>query len=177
MAASPQRPRAPLEPELGPPPREAGPDREGLREILAAAAFAAAGLTATAVFLSADDRPSWLTAVFVIFALLGVYLAVRFIGVWRNRLYLVREGVVASGVVIEKNPEPKGRSYYVVWYTANDEQWSVEGSGMHTVADVGDAVTVLCDPADPGRSVIYRLMRCKVREPLAAGPASPAPEN
>ena len=127
------------ESELAAPPRDAGPDRDGLREIAVAAALGVAGLAAAWAFAAAEERPAWLWGVFAIFAALGVYLAYRFAGVWKTRLRLVREGVAADGVVIRKTPEPKGQSHYVVWYTAADQQWSVEGSGVHSLADVGDA--------------------------------------
>lgn len=163
--------------ELPPPPREVELDRDGLREVLFAGLLALAGLAATIVFAAAEERPAWLWGVYAIFAALGLYLGFRFAGVWSSRLQLVREGVALSGVVIEKFPEPKGRSHYVVWYTVDDQQWSVEGSGPHTVAAVGDALTVLHEPGDPSRSVLYRLVRCKVREPIAEGPAAPAAQG
>ena len=165
------------EPELSPPPRALELDREGAREVASAAALTAAGLAATIVFFSAAQRPAWLWAIFAIFAALGLYLAFRFAGVWTSRLTLVREGVAVNGVVIEKVPEPKGRSRFVVWYTVDDQQWSVEGSGMHVLADVGDAVTVLHEPGNPSRSIIYRLVRCKARDSIANGPAAPAAQR
>ncbi len=153
-----------------PPPRRVRLDRAGVRQLAVTLAVAAIGAAVIGAFFSAAARSRWLDGLFVMFAAVGALWIYRMAVVWISRFHLVRQGRIELGVVIEKVPLSRRRSRYVAWYSADEKQWSVEGLGAETAAEVVDAVTVLRLPGDPSQSLIYRPATRPVKAPEGAAP-------
>ncbi len=99
---------------------------------------------------------------------------------------LVREGVATEGAIVRK--EGRRRAWAVQFayraprYGADaaggapaaDKEWQVRmrvGWPDYEAAQVGDAVTVLYDPRQPSRSLIYQFADYEAVEPPAEAPA------
>lgn len=98
---------------------------------------------------------------FVGFLGLGVYLTVRLLEVWHKRTLLVREGRAMTAVVVEISEPRDGKCRFLGWYEAGDRQWSLEWSGREGSAEIGDAVTALYLPAEPGCAIHYATSGCE----------------
>lgn len=155
-----------------PAPRPVRLSAEGRRELAVTAATATAGAATASLFLSTPHRPLWLDALFIAFAVVGAAWVYRIAVVWISRFQLVRGGAPAWGVVVAREPSAKGVRF-VVWYSAAGREWSVEGPGEASAAEIGDAMTVLHLAEAPEQSLIYRFARFRAAAPpeLADAPA------
>lgn len=111
--------------------------------------------------------------VFASLVLLGGSTAI-WIGPLRQR-HLVRNGIAVHGTVTAKlkDKDGRGNSRYWVWYSYMapgsqnapiEKRMQITGEGFNYIKE-GDDVTVLCDPHDPRRSIIYRFCKYKALKP------------
>jgi len=108
--------------------------------------------------------PGAMMPLFVGFLGLGAYLVVRLLEAWNERTLLVRDGRPVAAIVVSVSGQSNGKARFVGWYQAGDRQWSVEWTDRADSAEVGDTVTALYMPGDPGRVVAYRAAGCKAVE-------------
>lgn len=163
-----------VEPELRQaPPRPVRLTASGRRELLypALAIVALLGLCAWAYF--SRRAPGAMMPLFVGFCCLGLYLLARLLEALHERTLLIREGRATSAVVIEASELRNDRCSYVGWYEVEGKQWAARWTDRADAAEIGDAVTTLYLPDDPGRALIYRTAGCRAaalpaRDALAA---------
>ena len=151
-----------VEPELQqPPPRPVRLMASGRRDLLYPVFYVLILLVLCAWAYAGRPAAGAMMPLFVVFSGLGVYLIVRLLEALHERTLLVREGRTASAVVISVSQSRDGRSKFVGWYEAGGKQWSISWTDWEDAAEIGDAVTLLHLPDDPGRAMIYRTAGCK----------------
>lgn|GEM_PF-2443095 len=143
------------------PPRPVRLTAAGRRELLypALAIVALLGLCAWAYF--SRRAPGALMPLFVGFICLGLYLLARLLEALHERTLLIREGRATSAIVIEASELRNDRCSYVGWYEVEGKQWAARWTDHEGAAEIGDAVTALYLPGDPGRALIYRTAGCR----------------
>jgi len=110
--------------------------------------------------LPIEDRTPVLTLAFLVFAALGGYLTVHLISFEKLRWDLVRGGLPVEGIVFEQRRGRGARALFAIWYSAEGSEWRIEARGDASLADVGDVVTVLYEPSNPARALVYRFSGC-----------------
>lgn len=126
----------------------------------AALGLALAGGSWGFLSLPIEDRTPVLTLAFLAFAALGGYLTVRLISFEKLRWDLIRGGLPIEGIVFERRRGRGSRAHFAIWYSAEGSEWRIEARGAASLADVGDVVTVLHQPSDPARALVYRFSGC-----------------
>jgi hypothetical protein len=167
-----------FEPELRTlPPRALRPTSAGVAEVVATLGPIALGLGATSWLLLARPWTLGLGVGLCVLSALGLYLLARILKEWRVRIELIQAGAPVAGVVIEKRRLVAGLRRYRVWYTVDSKQWSVSAIASDSMAEIGDAATVLIRPQQPQHSVIYRASRWTAAEGSESGPAHTGPAS
>lgn len=155
-----------MEPELQhAPPRPVRLTAAGRRELLYPVGGVVALVATCAWAYASRPAPGAMMPLFVGFLVLGLYLTVRLLEAWHERVLLVREGRPVAAVVVSVSEPQDGRSSFVGWYEVDHKQWSIQWTDWADSAEIGDAVTALYMPSDPGRAILYRLAGCKAPPP------------
>ncbi len=165
-----------VEPELHQaPPRPVRLTAAGRRELLypALAIIVLLGLCAWAYI--GRRAPGAMMPLFVGLSCLGLYLIVRLVEAAHERSLLIREGRPVAAVVIEISELSNGRCEYVGWYEVTGRQWSICWKDRKGASEIGDAITALYLPDDPGRALIYRTSGCEAT--LLASPEELAADH
>ena len=160
-----------VEPELHhPAPRPVRLTQQGRRELLYPIVAVLSLLTACAFAYAGRPSPGAMMPLFVALVGLGLYLVIRLLEAWHERVLLVREGRPAPAIVVSVSAARDGKARFVGWYEVAHKQWSIEWTDHRDSAEIGDAVTALYLPSDPGRALIYRVAGCEA----VAADADPA---
>ncbi|MBI1353451.1 MAG: hypothetical protein GC160_03830 [Acidobacteria bacterium] len=149
------------------PPRSVRLTAAGRKEFLFPALGILALLSACGWAYSSRPAPGALMPLFVCFTALGAYLLVRVLEAWHERACLVRDGRTARAVVVAAAPAKGRQRRFVGWYEAGGKQWSLEWLDAEDSAEIGDSLTALYLPGEPGRAVLYRLAGCRAEAPAA----------
>lgn len=83
------------------------------------------------------------------------FLVAMFVRQRRQERELVRFGTAVSGIVSHKSRVKRGRSRYRAKFASAGAERSVSNIAPANVAETGEAVTILHDPLDPEKAIIY----------------------
>lgn len=139
----------------------------GRRKLILSIAPVGAVLASGSLLFFSMTQPRWLEGLFTLFFLAGVGLLFRMISLWRARVDLVAEGIPVRATVVLKEPARGGAARYYCWYEVAKRQWGLGWRGEWPDAEIGDTVTVLYSPEEPGQAVVYRWAGCVVASPAA----------
>lgn len=143
-------------------PRPVRMTAEGGRRLMLATVPIATTLTLALLLLVSRPRPLWLEALFAFFFLAGIGVLSLVIARWRLRLQLVERGVPVASPVAAKEKWHGDTAHYYCWYEAGGEKLGLGWAGHRDELEVGDVVTVLYLPDDPGQAVPYCWAGCEV---------------
>ena len=152
-----------IEPELQlQTPRPVRMTAAGRRKLALSTAPAAAALALGTLLFLSRPQPRWLDVLFALFVLAGLGVLYRMVALWRARVRLVESGAPVLATVVAKEETRGETALYYCWYEAADKQWGLGWTGGWRDAEIGDTVTILYSPDEPGRAVAYRAAGCEV---------------